>query len=90
MRKVTRSSLTGEEVGVGGGFAGLGAAETPADEPRTLQFAGPTRDVLHELARQGARQMIAQALEAEVAGYLQTYVDCQDAGGVQEPTGLFR
>jgi transposase-like protein len=47
----------------------------------TLKVESATRDPLHELARQGARDMIAQALEAEVQGYLASYADCRDAAG---------
>ena len=75
-----------EAVREAGACGGLEVGERPQvelgrshDEP--LRLEAPGRDLLHELARQGARQMIAQALEAEVAGYLQAHGDCQDAGG---------
>ena len=36
----------------------------------TLKLESVSRDPLHELARKGARDMIAQALEEEVREYL--------------------
>ena len=39
------------------------------------------RDVLTEIARQGARKMLATALEEEVAEYLAAAVDARDANG---------
>src|SRR3954471_13970005 len=36
---------------------------------------------LDELAREGARRMIATALEAEVADYIERFADERDAGG---------
>lgn len=47
----------------------------------TLKVESHTRDPLHELARKGAREMIAQALEAEVSEYLERYADCRDSEG---------
>ena len=47
----------------------------------TLKVESVSRDPLHELARKGAREMIAQALEEEVRTYLETYADCRDAAG---------
>ena len=47
----------------------------------TLKVESATRDPLHELARQGARDMIAQALEAEVQEYLANFAECRDAAG---------
>jgi putative transposase len=47
----------------------------------TLKLESNTRDPLHELARKGARDMIAQALEAEVAEYLERYADWKAPDG---------
>lgn len=52
-----------------------------------LQLPSAGRDMLHELARKGARQMIAQALEAEVSEYLQACVDQRDADGYRLVVG---
>ena len=47
----------------------------------TLKLESPTQDPLHELARKGAREMIAQALEVEVQEYLERYAECRDGDG---------
>jgi transposase-like protein len=41
----------------------------------------PARDVLTEVLRQGARRMLGQAIENEVAEYVQAYADQRDAAG---------
>jgi len=38
-------------------------------------------DALTELVRRGARQIIAQAVEAELAEFLEQYKGLEDAGG---------
>jgi transposase-like protein len=40
-----------------------------------------SRDVLAEILREGARKMLSQAIEEEVAGYLAEHVDAVDADG---------
>jgi transposase-like protein len=42
---------------------------------------GEGRSVLDELVRQGARQMLAAALQAEVAAYIEAHADVLDADG---------
>ncbi len=42
---------------------------------------GEGRSVLDELVRQGARQMLAAALQAEVAAYIEAHADALDADG---------
>jgi putative transposase len=42
---------------------------------------GGGRSVLDELVRQGARQMLAAALQAEVAAYIEAHADALDADG---------
>jgi hypothetical protein len=39
------------------------------------------RDVLTDLLRQGAQQLLAQAIEAEVADWIDRHQDCRDAAG---------
>jgi len=53
------------------------------DNVRRLPVEGPdeARVGLDELAREGARRMIAAALEAEVDEYVQTFVEEVDADG---------
>src|SRR5215467_9692866 len=38
-------------------------------------------DVLTALLRQGAQQLLAQAIEAEVADWIDRHQDCRDAAG---------
>ncbi len=40
------------------------------------------RDALSELVRQGARQIIAQAVEAELQAFLSTYSEVKTESGV--------
>lgn len=47
----------------------------------TLKVESAGRDPLHELARKGAREMIAQALEEELREYLEMHAECRDAQG---------
>jgi putative transposase len=51
------------------------------DTGGTLRIESVSRDPLHELARKGAREMIAQALEAEVEEYLEAHAGCRDDNG---------
>jgi transposase-like protein len=44
-------------------------------------MAGEVRDVLTDVLRQGAQQLLAQAIEAEVAEFLQQYSEQQDESG---------
>jgi putative transposase len=41
----------------------------------------PAQDVLTDLLRQGAQQLLAQAIEAEVADGIDRHQDCRDAAG---------
>jgi transposase-like protein len=38
-------------------------------------------DVLTDILRQGAQQLLAQAIEAEVADWIERHQDCRDAAG---------
>src|SRR5207248_2806513 len=51
--------------------------EMPGQAPATLVV----RDVLTQLAREGARKMLAQALDDEVAAYVAAAVDDRDEQG---------
>jgi len=51
------------------------------ESTKTEQRERESSDTLTELRRAGARKLIAQALEAEIAGLLATYVDQQDVQG---------
>jgi len=53
--------------------------EQPTEDRQTLQLE--PRDVLHEILGQGARQMLAAAIENGVAEYLAAHADQRDAGG---------
>ncbi len=46
-----------------------------------IRMESASRDPLHERARQGARQMITEALEEEVREYLERYAGVRDAAG---------
>jgi len=47
-----------------------------------IQFpAGTVRDALTEVLRSGAQKLLAEAVEAEVAGYIARYVDLRDQDG---------
>ena len=41
----------------------------------------PAQDVLTDILRQGAQQLLAQAIEAEVADWIDRHQDCRDAAG---------
>ena len=43
--------------------------------------AGASRSLLDEIVRDGARQMLAAALQAEVAAYVEQFVDQVDDNG---------
>ena len=53
--------------------------EQSTQHEQTLQV-GP-RDVLHEILQQGARKMLAAAIEDEVQEYLTAHADARDADG---------
>jgi len=44
----------------------------------------PEKDVLTEVLRQGATQLLAQAIQAEVAAYLDAHSDVRDSAGRQQ------
>src|SRR6516225_7237937 len=50
------------------------------DEVRIVPLP-PAQDVLTDILRQGARQLLAQAIEAEVADWIDRHQDCRDAAG---------
>ena len=57
------------------------------DESTTLPLAGPSApndDPLTDILRRGARTLLAQAVEAEVAGYLQARAHLKDEAGRQQ------
>ena len=57
------------------------------DESTTLPVAGPSApndDPLTDILRRGARTLLAQAIEAEVAGYLQERAHLKDQVGRQQ------
>ena len=45
------------------------------NESNVVELKAPTEDVLGELLKEGARQLLAQAIEAEVAEFLIQYAD---------------
>lgn len=53
------------------------------EESTTLTIAGPTatRDVLTDLLRDGARRLLAQAIEAEVAAWIDAHAHLKDPAG---------
>jgi len=56
--------------------------EKPKDRTTTSEMQGQLPGgVLEELAREGARQLLAQALEAEVAEFIEKHQDKTDAQG---------
>jgi putative transposase len=53
-------------------------------ESTTLPIAGPmpaTKDVLTDLLREGARRLLAEAVEAEVAAWIDAHAHLKDAAG---------
>jgi putative transposase len=57
------------------------------DQSTTLPFAGPSDlgdDPLTDILRRGARSLLAQAIEAEVAAYLQERAHLRDGAGRQQ------
>jgi putative transposase len=54
------------------------------DQSTTLPIAGPTpgsQDVLTEILRSGARKLLAEAIEAEVAAWIDGHADIRDGSG---------
>lgn len=50
--------------------------------PEAIQFPGGSgRDVLTEILREGAEKLLVQAVEAEVAAYIERHADFRDADG---------
>lgn len=76
MGKNTRKNPTVEEVAFG-----WPALRRDPEMAGTLRMESTGRDPLHELARKGAKQMIAQALEEEVREYLDRHADVRDDAG---------
>jgi hypothetical protein len=65
-----------------------GKEGTPMTNVRTLPVDGGNEEItlaLDELAREGARRMIAVALRAEADEYVARYEDEAPAGGSQRP-----
>jgi putative transposase len=79
MRNHTPKNPSVEEIAFG--LPPLATAMDQGDESSTLRIGLASRDVLHELARKGARDMIAQALEEEVREYLQRFAELRDDAG---------
>ena len=51
-----------------------------------VSFSNPTfRDELSDLVREGARRIIAQAVEAELSGFLQANVNARDGPSSDNP-----
>jgi len=55
--------------------------EKPKDKPTAIQMQPQPGSVLEELAREGARQMLARALEAEVTEFVEKHQNKIDAEG---------
>jgi len=95
MRKHSPICRAVEEAGTAGTIGAQGgkdsacggpAGQTPAPchdlpEEGVLRLETPARDPLHELARKGAQDMIAQALEEEVHQYLEAHAEPRDDQG---------
>jgi putative transposase len=52
-------------------------------ELKTQETAESFNDALSELVRQGAKQIIAQAVEAELSAFLEQYEEVKDPSGRQ-------
>jgi len=52
--------------------------------PPHLAVPAPPGDPLTDLLRQGARSLLAQAIEAEVAAWIEAHADLRDAAGRQQ------
>ena len=83
MRKSTRLSLAVEEACRMESLAGGTSDRLAGDDAAggAMKIESSSRDMLHELARKGARQMIAQALQEEVREYLDRHAQQRDADG---------
>jgi transposase-like protein len=84
MRNSTPKKPTVEEIAFGLPpiAAAFNGGEGDAGEVAgTLRIGPASRDPLHELARKGAQQMIAQALEEEVKEYLEKHAAALDDAG---------
>jgi transposase-like protein len=57
------------------------AERTPGRQSVVVDFADQEADVLDEILRQGARRMLASAVEAEVSGYIEQHKHETDAAG---------
>ena len=83
MRNHTPKKPTVEEIAFG--LPALPPGDPSGDATEgiagTLRIGPASRDPLHELARKGAQQMIAQALEEEVKEYLEKHALALDDAG---------
>jgi putative transposase len=51
------------------------------DLPAALAADTPVSSVIDQIVREGARQMLAAALQAEVATYIERFADLRDENG---------
>ena len=61
------------------------------EDSTTLPMAGPTtgsRDLLTDLLKDGARRLLAEAVEAEVAAWIDAHADHKDSSGRQQVVGI--
>ena len=54
-----------------------------ADEVATM-IAAPARDVLTEIQREGAQRLLAQAIDAEVAEWIERHAEVVDEAGCRQ------
>ena len=57
------------------------------EESTTLPIAGPTtgsKDALTDLLREGARRLLAEAVEAEVAAWIDDHAHLKDRAGYRQ------
>ena len=63
--------------------------EKPKDKPTAIQMQPQPGSVLEELAREGAWQMLARALEAEVTEFASRHESSGIEGGINVSKGTY-
>lgn len=81
MRKDTAKKVRLEQIALGLPPLGSDPAGEAGGIAGTIRMESASLDPLHELARKGARDMIAQALEEEVREYLDRHAESRDEQG---------
>src|ERR671924_2377190 len=75
------SSMADAPTSVGKAHPMLTVVPDPADGDRSAGSSTPSGSLIDEIVREGARRMLAEALQAEVDAYIAQFIDERDERG---------